>query len=183
MYTYVHNTIHRKRLGTRLSLHAERVPLVTAAAQLLRRFPQLYADITVRVARKTDSVLWPILFEAAGPPSACLAALEASRALQSAACCLIIVDNIEGPAAAHAAALRLIGAALDASAYGLVAELMRFLLPPGEADAILAHLQQAPGTDAPAEKTNGGSWLSWMWGGEKQHAVCAHVVRVHSRGC
>ena len=149
------------------------MPLVTAAAQLLRRFPQHFADITVRVARKTDSVLWPILFEAAGPPSGALSALEAAGALQSAACCLIIVDNIEGAAVAHAAALRLIRAALDASSYGLVAELMRFLLPPGEADAILAHVQRPAvqaAEEAPVLEPKGSSWLSWLWGGGAEPA-------------
>lgn len=49
-------------------------------------------------------------------------------AAQSAACCLLLVDHIEGTATAHALALRLIRAALKGGQYELVAELLRCAL-------------------------------------------------------
>lgn len=64
----------------------------------------------VSVARKTDAAMWPALFAAVGAPSALLEGLLGAGALASAACCLLIVDRIEGPAPAHALALRLIRA-------------------------------------------------------------------------
>ncbi len=54
--------------------------------------------------------MWPALFAAVGAPSALLEGLLGAGALASAACCLLIVDRIEGPAPAHALALRLIRA-------------------------------------------------------------------------
>jgi hypothetical protein len=67
-----------------------------------------FQDIVVSVARKTDAAMWPALFLAVGVPSELLNNLVDAGALASAACCLLIVDRIEGSAAAHASALRLI---------------------------------------------------------------------------
>ncbi len=69
-----------------------------------------FRDIVVSVARKTDAAMWPALFAAVGAPSALLEGLLGAGALASAACCLLIVDRIEGPEPAHALALRLIRA-------------------------------------------------------------------------
>ena len=82
-------------------------PLLQAAAQLIRHFP-LFRDIVVSVARKTDAQMWPALFAAVGSPGALLEALLDVGALQSAACCLLIVDRIQGAHEAHGLALRLI---------------------------------------------------------------------------
>lgn len=65
-------------------------------------------DIVVSVARKTDAAMWPALFLAVGVPSELLNNLVDAGALASAACCLLIVDRIEGSAIAHSSALRLI---------------------------------------------------------------------------
>ena len=75
-----------------------------------------YQDIVVSVARKTDAAMWPALFLAVGVPSELLDSLVNAGALASAACCLLIVDRIEGSATAHSSALRLIkvGLALEA---------------------------------------------------------------------
>ncbi len=62
------------------------------------------------VARKTDAAMWPALFLAVGVPSELLNNLVDAGALASAACCLLIVDRIEGSATAHSSALRLIKA-------------------------------------------------------------------------
>lgn len=67
-----------------------------------------FADIVVSVARKTDAAMWRTLFAAIGRPSDILVDLLDRGALQSAACCLVIVDNLEGPAAAHRLCHRLI---------------------------------------------------------------------------
>ena len=82
-------------------------PLLQAAAQLVRQFPQ-NRDVVVSVARKTDAQMWPALFAAVGVPSSMLDSLLEAGMLQSAACCLLIVDRIEGPQAAHGRALQLI---------------------------------------------------------------------------
>ena len=82
-------------------------PLLQAAAQLIRNFPA-FRDIVVSVARKTDAQMWPALFAAVGSPSNLLEALLDVGALQSAACCLLIVDRIQGAEEAHGLALRLI---------------------------------------------------------------------------
>ena len=67
-----------------------------------------FRDIVVSVARKTDAAMWRALFAAVGPPSELLEGLVDSGALATAACCLLIVDRIEGAPTAHASALRLI---------------------------------------------------------------------------
>ena len=69
-----------------------------------------FQDIVVSVARKTDAAMWPALFLAVGVPSELLNNLVNAGALASAACCLLIVDRIEGSAIAHSSALRLIKA-------------------------------------------------------------------------
>ena len=69
-----------------------------------------FQDIVVSVARKTDAAMWPALFLAVGVPSELLNNLVDAGALASAACCLLIVDRIEGSATAHSSALRLIKA-------------------------------------------------------------------------
>ncbi len=67
-----------------------------------------YAEIVVSVARKTDAAMWGALFAAVGRPSFFLEELLDSGALQSAACCLVIVDKLEGSPTAFALCLQLI---------------------------------------------------------------------------
>lgn len=67
-----------------------------------------FAEIVVRVARKTDAAMWGALFAAVGSPSGILEGLLEGGALQSSACCLVIVDKLEGSPAAFALCLRLI---------------------------------------------------------------------------
>jgi hypothetical protein len=110
-------------------------------------------------------------------------------ALQSAACFLVVVDRLEGPHLAHAAALKLVAAALKRSQYSLVAEILRFLIPPGDngAPSLARHASGSVGGGAPQQQqggeaggsngstasgaaaaaANGGSggWFSWLWGG------------------
>ncbi|KAL0029799.1 hypothetical protein WJX77_000735 [Trebouxia sp. C0004] len=147
-------------------------PLLQAAAQLIRHFP-LFRDIVVSVARKTDAQMWPALFAAVGSPRALLEALLDVGALQSAACCLLIVDRIQGAQEAHGLALRLIQASLEAGQYDLASELLRFLIPPGDNDILAAMPSHAPLHDhsngkhpqsAANQDAGVGGWLaSWLW--------------------
>ncbi|KAH7624062.1 hypothetical protein Ndes2526B_g01314 [Nannochloris sp. 'desiccata'] len=156
-------------------------PLLISAARLVQQFPQS-SEIVVSVARKTDAQLWPALFAAAGSPAALSEGLLSNGALQTAACCLLIVDRVEGASKAHGLALRLVRSALTASSYGLAADLLKFLMPPGENE--LAELT-SPGqsglvnnTGAPStkqqhqkgenvqqqqEQNNSGGSVSWLW--------------------
>jgi hypothetical protein len=65
--------------------------------------------------------------------------------LQSAACCLVIVEQIEGSSQARLQAVQLIQAALEVAQYSLAGDLLRFLVPPGDGEA-QAHVE--PGTAA-----------------------------------
>lgn len=67
-----------------------------------------YADVVVSVARKMDAALWPALFDAVGPPDRLAEGLLAAGQPVSAACCLLIVDRLQGAATAQALALRTI---------------------------------------------------------------------------
>eukprot|EP00891_Asterochloris_glomerata_P001441 jgi/Astpho2/1441/e_gw1.00025.4.1_t len=123
--------VHSRSIGMRRPAG----PLLQAAAQLVRQFPQ-NRDVVVSVARKTDAQMWPALFAAVGVPSSMLDSLLEAGMLQSAACCLLIVDRIEGPQAAHGRALQLIQAALEGGAFELAAELLRFIIPPEDQDIL-----------------------------------------------
>lgn len=156
-------------------------PLLISAARLVQQFPHS-AEIVVSVARKTDAQLWPALFAAAGSPAALCEGLLSSGALQTAACCLLIVDRIEGAGKAHGLALRLIRSALAASSYGLAADLLRFLMPPGENELAelvspgqigldnnnsVTNTQQQQGKmnnvlQQQEQNTSGGT-VSWLW--------------------
>ena len=70
--------------------------------------------------------------------------------LQSAACCLVIVERIEGGALAQQAALQLMQAALGVGQYGLAADLLRFLVPPGEGEALLTPSSATAAADSGA---------------------------------
>ncbi|KAL3150452.1 hypothetical protein ABBQ32_000282 [Trebouxia sp. C0010 RCD-2024] len=147
-------------------------PLLQAAAQLIRHFP-VFRDVVVSVARKTDAQMWPALFAAVGSPGALLEELLDVGALQSAACCLLIVDRIQGQHEAHGLALRLIQASLEAGQYDLASELLRFLIPPGDNDILAAMPSQASTNQqdtgnshhsAGAQSAGVGGWLaSWLW--------------------
>ncbi|PSC67405.1 Quino amine beta chain-like RIC1-like guanyl-nucleotide exchange factor [Micractinium conductrix] len=123
-------------LGADALARQQAAPLLVAAARLISQFPQ-FPEIVVSVARKTDAALWPALFAAVGSPGRLCQGLMQADKLQSAACCLVIVERIEGSAPAQAATLQLMQAALTSGQYGLAADLLRFLVPPGEADMLL----------------------------------------------
>ena len=162
--------------------------LLSSAAALVRRFPLHHADVVVSVARKTDATLWPPLFTAVGPPSDLLESLLATGALGSAACFLLVIDRLQGTQVAHEQSVRLVDLALDQGEYGLVADLLRFVMPPAELGAFLetrsdqqhldhrATLDQAqqasatapppPPPPPPARQAPVG-WIDWILGSDK----------------
>ena len=77
--------------------------------------------------------------------------------LQSASCCLVIVEQIEGSAPAQHAALQLMQAALGAAQYGLAADLLRFLVPPGEGEALVTPSSAAAAAVPGGEGAGGGA--------------------------
>ena len=67
-----------------------------------------FADVVVSVARKMVAALWPALFDAVGPPGDLAAGLLRAGRPVTAACCLLIVDRLQGAPGAHALALETI---------------------------------------------------------------------------
>ena len=110
--------------------------LLHRVAAVLRAHAR-HADVIISVARKTDAALWPPLFDAAGPPSDLVADEVAAGRLDGGAAALVVVDRVEGAAAAHALALALLKAALDAGRERLAAELLRFIVPPAPCGGLL----------------------------------------------
>ncbi|KXZ55895.1 hypothetical protein GPECTOR_2g1446 [Gonium pectorale] len=132
--------------------------LLSAAAELVRHFPALFAEVVVSVARKTDAALWPPLFDAVGSPSLLLEGLVEAGELASAACFLLIIDRLEGAPAAQAQALRLMRSSLQRGQYPLCCELLRFVVPPSPAEAdgraSTTELSFATSLDAPKQLTD-----------------------------
>lgn len=84
--------------------------LLQPRACVIIRFCLQFAEIVVSVARKTDAAMWGALFAAVGRPSSVLEELLEGGALQSSACCLVIVDKLEGGPLAFALCHQLIKA-------------------------------------------------------------------------
>lgn len=98
--------------------------------RLLKYFGE-YEDIVVRCARKLDSKRWPLLFSLAGEPAALLEQCFMSGRLRTAACLLVILQEMWGFISSTPHSLRLVEAALDSGELSLAAELANFL---GKAD-------------------------------------------------
>uniref|UniRef100_A0A061S7S9 Protein ric1 n=1 Tax=Tetraselmis sp. GSL018 TaxID=582737 RepID=A0A061S7S9_9CHLO len=170
--------------------------LMQKAVRLIRIFPQ-YSDVIVSVARKTDAALWPLLFSAVGSPMKLIQRLLDANALESAACCLLCVDRLEGADKAQDLSLNIIGRALDAEQYSLALELLRFVIPPTDADSIFetidaeearaaaAGLTSPIGVESPS-RSNGTpqkspGWFPWIWGSPSSdpwsyRGSCAAVI-------
>uniref|UniRef100_A0A383V6J0 RIC1 C-terminal alpha solenoid region domain-containing protein n=1 Tax=Tetradesmus obliquus TaxID=3088 RepID=A0A383V6J0_TETOB len=173
-------------------------PLLSSAVELVLSFSPACWDVVVSVARKTDASLWPALFSAVGSPAALLALLLEAGALPSAACFLIVVDRLEGADLAQRYALSLVGTALRRGQFFLVAEILRFLIPPREsssgavqwgpagpppatqpAAAVAAadtagngsvQQQQPEKSNAAAAGSSNSGWFGWLWGGSSSSA-------------
>ncbi|PXF46986.1 RAB6A-GEF complex partner protein 1 [Gracilariopsis chorda] len=98
--------------------------------RLLRYFGE-YEDIVVRCARKLDSKRWPLLFSLAGEPAALLEQCFVSGRLRTAACLLVILQEMWGFISSTPHSLRLVEAALERGELELAADLAGFL---GKAD-------------------------------------------------
>ncbi|XP_020080501.1 RAB6A-GEF complex partner protein 1-like [Ananas comosus] len=104
--------------------------LLEKTCDLIKKFPE-YVDVVVSVARKTDGRHWADLFSAAGRSTELFEECFQRRWYRTAACYILVIAKLEGPAVSQYCALRLLQAALDESLYELAGELVRFLLRSG----------------------------------------------------
>ncbi|KAI9110109.1 hypothetical protein K1719_019150 [Acacia pycnantha] len=104
--------------------------LLEKTCDLIRNFPE-YLDVVVSVARKTDGRHWADLFSAAGKSAELFEECFQRRWYRTAACYILVIAKLEGPAISQYCALRLLQATLDESLYELAGELVRFLLRSG----------------------------------------------------
>lgn len=104
--------------------------LLEKTCDLIRNFPE-YFDVVVSVARKTDGRHWADLFSAAGRSTELFEECFQRRWYRTAACYILVIAKLEGPAVSQYSALRLLQATLDESLYELAGELVRFLLRSG----------------------------------------------------
>ncbi|KAJ8900535.1 hypothetical protein K2173_025312 [Erythroxylum novogranatense] len=105
--------------------------LLEKTCDLIRNFPD-YFDVVVSVARKTDGRHWADLFSAAGRSTELFEECFQRRWYRTAACYILVIAKLEGPAVSQYCALRLLQATLDDSLYELAGELVRFLLRSGK---------------------------------------------------
>ncbi|KAM5574389.1 guanine nucleotide exchange factor subunit RIC1 [Rosa sericea] len=110
--------------------YAKNSSLLEKTCDLLRNFPE-YFDVVVSVARKTDGRHWADLFTAAGRSTELFEECFQRRWYRTAACYILVIAKLEGPAVSQYCALRLLQATLDESLYELAGELVRFLLRSG----------------------------------------------------
>ncbi|KAM7476445.1 hypothetical protein LguiB_023688 [Lonicera macranthoides] len=110
--------------------HATSASLLEKTCDLIRNFPE-YFDVVVSVARKTDGRHWADLFSAAGRSTELFEECFQRRWYRTAACYILVIAKLEGPAVSQYCALRLLQATLDESLYELAGELVRFLLRSG----------------------------------------------------
>lgn len=94
--------------------------------RLLKYFGE-YEDIVVRCARKLDPKRWPLLFSVAGEPAALLEQCFVSGRLRTAACLLVILQEMWGFISSTPHSLRLVEAALSRGELALAADLANFL--------------------------------------------------------
>jgi RIC1 len=94
--------------------------------RLLKYFGE-YEDIVVRCARKMDSKRLPLLFSLAGEPAALLEKCFTSGRLRTAACLLVILQEMWGFLSSTPHSLRLVSAALSRGELGLASDLANFL--------------------------------------------------------
>eukprot|EP00166_Cyanidium_caldarium_P006000 ctg_769.g383 len=101
--------------------------LFAKIVSLLRCFGE-YEDVVVRCARKMDAKRWPRLFALTGDPATLLEQCFLSGRLHTAACLLVIMQEMHGSWASEVHAQRLFQAALHRDEWELAGELRLFLL-------------------------------------------------------
>ncbi|KAA8516077.1 hypothetical protein F0562_019256 [Nyssa sinensis] len=115
---------------TSVPKHSTNSSLLEKTCDLIRNFPE-YFDVVVSVARKTDGRHWADLFSTAGRSTELFEECFQRRWYRTAACYILVIAKLEGPAVSQYCALRLLQATLDESLYELAGELVRFLLRSG----------------------------------------------------
>ncbi|KAG2258823.1 hypothetical protein Bca52824_078117 [Brassica carinata] len=98
----------------------------------------LFTVFEADISRKTDARHWADLFSAAGISTTLFEDCFQRRWYRTAACYILVIAKLEGPAVSQYCALRLLQATLDESLYDLAGELVRFLLRSGR------EIEQAP---------------------------------------
>ncbi|CAN1762189.1 Guanine nucleotide exchange factor subunit RIC1 [Linum perenne] len=134
LFTVFDAEISRKHINkNQLSVpkHTSNNSLLEKTCDLIRNFPE-YLDVVVSVARKTDGRHWADLFTAAGRSTELFEECFQRRWYRTAACYILVIAKLEGPAVSQYCALRLLQATLDESLYELAGELVRFLLRSGK---------------------------------------------------
>ncbi|KAL0538140.1 hypothetical protein IC582_027139 [Cucumis melo] len=110
--------------------YANKLSLLEKTCELIKNFSE-YLDVVVSVARKTDARHWGDLFSAAGRSTELFEECFQRRWYRTAACYILVIAKLEGPAVSQYCASRLLQATLDESLYELAGELVRFLLRSG----------------------------------------------------
>ena len=128
------------------------------SAELLSHFPQS-AELVVSVARKTEAELWPPLFQASGSPVTLCENLLQYGALEHAACCLLIINEVFSQSEASSMALKILKSSLIVSKYSLASDLLRFLAPE---QGMQVHQEAQESTAQPNSATDTG-YLGWLW--------------------
>ncbi|XP_039048214.1 guanine nucleotide exchange factor subunit RIC1-like isoform X2 [Hibiscus syriacus] len=131
LFTVFDAEISRQNVNkNQISVQKQNVSLLEKTCDLIRNFPE-YLDVVVNVARKTDGRHWADLFTAAGRSTELFEDCFQRRWYRTAACYILVIAKLEGPAVSQYCALRLLQATLDESLYELAGELVRFLLRSG----------------------------------------------------
>ncbi|GLJ12697.1 hypothetical protein SUGI_0196120 [Cryptomeria japonica] len=126
-----------------VSVKSSASSLLEQTCALIRNFPE-YLDVVVSVARKTDGRHWADLFAAAGRSTDLFEDCFQRRWYRTAACYILIIAKLEGPAVSQYNALRLLQATLDESMYELAGELVRFLMRSGRDYELLTESEKTP---------------------------------------
>jgi hypothetical protein len=119
--------LYRSVVAERAPESANQVPLATRVVHILRKFGE-YEDIVVHCARKTEAYKWPALFRLVGEPTVLLEQCFLSGRLRTAACLLIVLQELHGLQASAFQALRLFQAALAQQDDALARELRAYLM-------------------------------------------------------
>jgi WD40 repeat protein len=103
--------------------------LLRSVVALLEEFPDLLCDVVVRCARKSDMVVWPMLFSVAGSPEQFFERAFRDHNLGAAASYLRIILAMSGEAQARICSMRLLERATDRAfiELDLMRDLMRFI--------------------------------------------------------
>ncbi|CAL5382017.1 unnamed protein product [Camellia sinensis] len=107
--------------------HGTNSSLLEKTCDLIKNFPE-YFDVVVSVARKTDGRHWADLFSAARRSTELFEECFQQRWYRTAACYILVIAKLEGPAVSQYCDLRLLQAALDESLYELAGELVQVLI-------------------------------------------------------